>query len=501
MNPRSTSSRRSGRRGPAVIALLLAGPLFGQAATQFTIRTPAGVTAASLREAAVGDFDGDGDLDLCGAEGVFLPPSVRQVMLRNDGMERFTNVSATSLPVSSSPTLMTVAFDMDGDSDVDLFLSKQLAPSRLWRNNGAGVFTDVSVNLPAAATDHLAAVTADFDGDGDLDIAAMAGYFSTATDQLLVNNGAGVFAAVALSLGAGTTSMAAADIDGDGDPDLAVGAHTGPRLFRNDGNMAFTDVTAVWLAGVQSNVLSVALGDLDGDGDPDLVLGRQNVGGDLVLRNTGSGFTIITTLPGNASGTKAVALFDCDEDGDLDLARAILSGQLALGVNDGSGTLVDSPTRIPSLNGLSPRVVAFDVDRDADQDLLVLEEIVTPDSLLINRHRDLLVGPAAIGAVWTIQISSAPGYATLHHLTRLCISIARLAQPMPVPGFGDLFVDLDAPHFVAEGIVLAGVGVRQFAYTVPSSPLLVGVEMHLQALVDQEPGPVQFTGYHSVVVQ
>ena len=166
-------------RNLAAVLLFLTGVL-AQTPTQFVVRTSPVVATAGLREAVAADFDGDGDLDLCGGTGLLSP--TKQAYLRNDGQERFTALSG-GLPASNATTLATVALDYDNDGDIDLFVSKQQSPSMLWNNNGAGVFTDASANLPPLANDHLSAAAADFDGDGDVDIALMQGYFGTNPGQ------------------------------------------------------------------------------------------------------------------------------------------------------------------------------------------------------------------------------------------------------------------------------------------------------------------------------
>lgn len=456
-----------------------------------------------LREAVLADLDGDGDLDVCGGTGAFSF-AIRQVLLRNDGQGQWTDTTAAGLPGVTSSTLATIAFDMEGDGDLDLLVSKQMAPSRLWRNQGTGVFTDASANLPAVASDHLQGVARDFDGDGDIDVVLMSGYFSTSQDQLLLNNGAGVMTATTLALGGGATSIVATDLDLDGALDLVVGTQTGLRVHRNLGAAVFVDVTGAWTAGLPTNlVLSVAAGDLDLDGDPDLVAGRQNIATDLVLLNQGSAFVGATLPAVGASGTKSCVLFDADEDGDLDLVRGNISGAVSFAVNDGTGALAAAPSRIANVQPFSPTLRVGDVDRDGDLDLMLFDEIPLSASLrqLTNRHRDLAVATPGIGQNWTIDVISAPGYATLDHVCRLGIGLAALPQPLMVPGFGALWVDLDAGRFDVAAVVFASAATHRFTFPVPPSATLVGLPLHVQALIEQARAPARFTGYRRVVIQ
>jgi len=485
------------------ITLLAAASASAQAPPQFAQLTFPSVNGALMREAVLADLDGDGDLDLCGGTGLFSF-TLRQVLLRNDGQAGWTDLTATALPNVATSTLATIAFDLEGDGDLDLLVSKQQAPSRLWRNNGAGVFTDASALLPAAATDHLTGVARDVDGDGDVDVVLLAGYFSTTTDLLLRNQGAGPMTAVPLTLGSGATSIAACDLDLDGAVDLVVGTQTGLRVHRNTGAGVFTDVSAAWTSALPAGlVLSVAAGDLDGDGDPDLVAGRQNVTTDLRLTNTGTAFTVAALLPGNPSGAKSCVLFDADEDGDLDLVRGSITASVTLAINDGSGVLSPSPQRMANVQPFSPTLRAGDVDGDGDDDLVVLDEVSLTQTLrlITNRHRDLTLTTPVIGLPWTIDVVSAPGYATLDHVCRLGIGLGVLPQPLVVPGVGALWLDFAAGGFDTAAIVFAATGTHRFTIPVPQLPPLVGLPLHVQALLEQARAPARFTGHRRVVVQ
>jgi len=125
-----------------------------------------------------------------------------------------------------------------------------------------------------------------------------------------------------------TESVAWGDYDNDGDEDLYL-TNDGPnRLFRNDGNDRFTDVTVA--AGVGSIAFSVgaAFGDLDNDGDLDLYVVNFQRGLDILYRNEGPVgadrswvFTDVTLQAGTVieRSSRGVALLDFDRDGLLDI--------------------------------------------------------------------------------------------------------------------------------------------------------------------------------------
>ncbi|MEP7117404.1 MAG: CRTAC1 family protein [Acidobacteriota bacterium] len=213
------------------------------------------------------------------------------------------------------------------------------------------------------------------------------------------------------------------DLDGDGDLDALLvqsgsldGPDTGPRhrLFRNDGQARFTDVTAGSGVDVPGYGMGVAVGDYDGDGDPDLYL--TNLGANVLLRNDGGGhFTDVTAQAHVAGGgwSTSATFFDADGDGDLDLfvaryldwtpARERQCFSLT-GVPDfcapknydapttdlffrnvGHGTFVDESTKagFAAARGNGLGVVADDVNGDGRMDLFVAND-GTPNHLWIN---------------------------------------------------------------------------------------------------------------------
>ncbi|MFY9343064.1 MAG: VCBS repeat-containing protein [Planctomycetota bacterium] len=224
------------------------------------------------------DADGDGDRDvvlIVRQGGVFL--------YRNNGAGAFS-ASPGAFPAYMG-WLRTVAVgDLDGDGDIDVLTGDEsygAAASEIhyFANNGAGVFTDVSatrLQAPVALTRSL--TIADIDNDGDLD--AFAGCWGTASypnsvNLLLQNNGGGMLSHVPAALPAvlPTGSVALGDLDDDGDVDAVVGTYqSGVRFWRNQG-ATFVDVGGMFpLPSTVAYGLS-RLVDIDDDLDLDLVIG------------------------------------------------------------------------------------------------------------------------------------------------------------------------------------------------------------------------------------
>jgi hypothetical protein len=222
--------------------------------------------------------------------------------------------------------------DFDNDGDLDLLIAgntPSAALSRIYRNDGSAVFTDIQATLPPMVALGGSAIWGDFDGDGDLDFFLGGG---DGTD-IFRNDGNGVFRPMNAGLPrAQTCSAAWGDFDNDGDLDLyasgqnAYGSAVG-GLYRNDGNQGFRFVTT---AIPPAPYGSACWGDFDNDGDLDLVMTGLSSQGAIcrVYRNNGGGqFTdILAGLPYTSDGTAAWGDFDNDGYADILLCGSPTAG-------------------------------------------------------------------------------------------------------------------------------------------------------------------------------
>ncbi len=219
---------------------------------------------------AAADYDNDGDLDIYLAND-----SDQNILYRNDEELTFMN---TNQPDARSRTGdirsgMGIAWgDYDNDGALDLFVTNWLDENNvLYRNNGDGTFTDVSAKSgifeSGLGKTCWGTVFFDMDNDTDLDIFFSAGHIDPATweshgqqDVLLRNNGDGTFTDISEQSGLQQfetpgvgRGVAAADYDADGDIDLfIVNSGEKPRLLQNNGGNKLN-----WLhirtVGVESN--------------------------------------------------------------------------------------------------------------------------------------------------------------------------------------------------------------------------------------------------------
>ncbi len=267
-----------GGRGPMVV-------LIGDGTGGFTERTEAAGlsdldTAATLRDASLGDVDGDGDLDLFLTFDPFSSPDgeAPHQLLHNDGLGAFTDVSE-QLPEDARSGLgwHTTMADLDDDADLDLFISNadqhEWGPNRLLRNDGADGWTDLTEDCGCGET--FSAMGASV---GDLDRDALLDLFVTQSgpSALLRNLGDGTFAEAAVALGA--TAVPDADhmtfgsvlFDHDNDGWLDIAATAGPLYGVESDGVQPEEQPDVLLVGGPAGFTSAAA-DLGFD---DLAAGR-----------------------------------------------------------------------------------------------------------------------------------------------------------------------------------------------------------------------------------
>ncbi len=237
----------------------------------------AGLTGVCYSSVAWGDYDNDGDLDilLTGAQGVF--PNYNQVskIYRNNGNSTFSSITVGLIAVHDG----SVAWgDYDNDGDLDILLTGQSTGYeyniKIYRNNGNNTFTEIAASQVIVSVAFSSVAWGDYDNDGDLDILITGGGFSL----VYRNNGNSTFTNIGVGLtltGVDNSSAAWGDYDNDGDLDILLTGYVQSdstriaKVFRNNGNSTFTNIGAN-LTGVSQG--SVAWGDYDNDGDLDILL-------------------------------------------------------------------------------------------------------------------------------------------------------------------------------------------------------------------------------------
>lgn len=293
-----------------------------------------------------------------------------------------TFVATQGIPTTGTNVFQTAIGDMDGNGQMDV-VATNFAPNTVTvvQRMAAGNPTLVQIAMTTGSFSGPSYVVVDdFDKDGKVNDIAVTNQTS-ATVSVLKNNGNGNYAAVAgspFNMTTGATGyipfgLASGDFDGDGRPDLVVG---------NVGNNAFLRVILNKVAGaaLQSPIATsttpmqniVKVGDFDGDGKLDFIsVARQATGIVTFYKGDGAGgFTKGATTVNVGSNPEAAAVGDLNQDGILDLVVPNLgSTNLHWMTGKGDGTF-NAPTMINT--GVQTNDVAIaDFNKDGRPDIAI----------------------------------------------------------------------------------------------------------------------------------
>lgn len=358
---------------------------------------------------ALGDVDQDGDHDLFW--GDFFEPGL--LLIENTGTCANPVLRGTprswplAEPVETSGYNAPALGDVEGDGDMDLVmgvLGGAFNPNRssvnnlhLFEQGAGGEFTEVTSRLIRAVDvgSESYAAYSDLDRDGDLDLllSNKIDFENVRTGHLHVFENTGSATAPAF-MARGTVpglpdayhyAPAFGDLDGDGDDDMVLGEwRDRVAYYRNDGpggdgilpRWTLVDSAAATLT--RGRNTTPALGDLDGDGDLDMLLGESS-GALNYYRNEGGTrgpeFELVSDEYQDIDiGRRSVpVLVDLDDDGDLDLAVGSEVSGIRLFINEGSRrrpNFVETdpiPFEVPAF--ATP--VFADVDGDGHLDLTI----------------------------------------------------------------------------------------------------------------------------------
>jgi hypothetical protein len=335
---------------------------------------------------ALFDYDGDGDLDvvliqgrrLVSAQGRPQPAAEMSRLFRNDFRRadgqsptlRFTDVTDLANFAAGDYGMGVAVGDYDNDGDPDLYMTNY-GPNRLYRNDGNARFTDVTRTSGEGLDDPRWSTSAsftDYDADGDLDL-----FVANYVDYSLTDN------------------KRCSDPTGIRDYCGPLQFRPAPdRLFRNNGNGTFTDVTErSGLATAGGAGLGVAGADFNGDGRQDFYVANDATANHLWLNRGDGSFEdgallagVALNAEGQPEGSMGIAAGDPDNDGDVDIfVTNITNESHAFYENRGRGQFEDR--RLPTALAALTRPYTgfgtdwFDYDNDGLLDLFVSNGAVT----------------------------------------------------------------------------------------------------------------------------
>jgi len=306
------------------------------------------------------DYDNDGFSDLYFVNGA---PGSANALYRNNGDGTFKDVTAQAgVPGKGGYKTGVAAGDYDNDGYLDLYVTA-FGPNLLYRNNGNGTFTDRTAAAGVAGGPAEWSTSTgffDFDRDGDLDLYVVnyldfrmddnpycglrkEGHrmycnptvFDGMADRLFRNNGNGTFTDVSQQSGIANPAgkglgVAFCDFDRDGDTDVYVANDLVRNfLYRNNGDGTFLDVAYGAGVGFDPNGkpqagMGVDCADTDGNGFPDIFVTNFSEELNTLYQNRGDGiFEDVSEKAGLGSGFLPLGfgtkMFDADNDGDLDI--------------------------------------------------------------------------------------------------------------------------------------------------------------------------------------
>lgn len=331
------------------------------------------------------DYDRDGWLDVFFVNGTRLngfakgqEPTARLYKNNRDGS--FTDVTKAAGLARTGWGQAVCVGDYDNDGWDDLFLS-YYGKNALYKNNGNGSFTDVSEKAGVAGAKTRwgsGAAFVDYDKDGDLDL-FVANYIDLDLKTAPTpETGPCLYKGVMVACGP---------------PGLEGGKNI---LYRNEGNGAFTDVSAK--AGILKTYgtygLGVIVADFDNDTWPDIYVANDSAPAALYHNQKDGTFTDIGVEAGAAYSSDGkpqagmgVGVGDFDSDGWLDIFKTNFSGDTStlyrnLGVK--SGLLTFDDVTFTAGIGVNTRFLGWgcnfaDFDNDGWLDIFLVNGHVYPE--------------------------------------------------------------------------------------------------------------------------
>lgn len=255
----------------------------------------------------------------------------KPVKIYKNNQDGTFSLESTLNPNNNAQQKQVIWVDYDNDDDMDLFIASDSGGNRLYRNDGTSLVNVSTVcGINTSPMDTYGASWGDYDNDGFLDVfISNRGEFTPRSNLLYKNNGDGTFTDVTVAAGISTGSYlsfcsAFFDYNNDGWQDIYIAndKYVIPNLlYKNNGDGTFTDVSVASGTNISIDAMSVTIGDYNNDTWFDIYV-TNGTQGNYFLKNNGDGtFTNIASATGTLFSSIAwgASFLDAENDGDLDL--------------------------------------------------------------------------------------------------------------------------------------------------------------------------------------
>lgn len=337
------------------------------------------------------DFDNDGwdDLTISSNEGLPI-----RFYKNNNGTFELLNISGINDDLFQTKSVQWVDFDNDGDYDFFATSNQSTGDNRLYENTGNLNFVNITEEAGLSKEGHksFGSSWGDYNKDGFLDVFIVSRFFDSSDmfNVLYKNNGDGTFTDVSIEanlIQENSLSFCSSwvDYDKDGWQDIYISndkIQNKNILYHNNQDGTFTNVAEAAGADVAIDAMSTTIGDYNNDGWLDIYVANTQEG-NAFLQNNGDGtFTDIAATNGTLFESVAwgSVFLDADHDTDLDLYVSasvynVDSGQLSAAFYDNDGNGMYS---IPETAGFDEDIsISYgnaigDIDNDGAYDIAVL---------------------------------------------------------------------------------------------------------------------------------
>ncbi len=409
--------------------------LIGNGDGTYTAMPSIGTNYSGVNGVAVGDFNGDGMLDIATGNG-----STVGIFLGNGdgtfGAERdFANTGASE---------GVFAADLNGDGRLDLVVTDNVSGITIMIGNGDGTFSQPNGVLGTGNGPNFSLAVADFNGDGKLDIAF--GNFNDNTLSVLLGNGDGTFQPqMVTAAGSAPRDTGSGDFNGDGKPDIVLfnaGGTVSILLGNGDGTFQAEKTFAVG-----ANAVGGAVGDLNGDGKLDIAVANQNDGTVSVLYGNGDGTFQPQQVLTAGQGAEFVAIGDVNGDGSPDLSVA----------NSASNTVsvfLNEATAAVTLPGVTLSGMGMDN----------VVATYAGDTVFTGSTSNTLALASHVGAATMTTLAVAPAAPVAGQGVNFSVTVAGTTQTTPVAtGTVTLMNTAAAPAEVLGAVTLDAMGAGTFS--------------------------------------